>query len=174
MRLKRLDPPDEAWFSKIWSVATTWRTMTLDLFPFGTFVHFRLLDWPFSASEQRKKRSCCSISTSILALWLGVDVGWTVTLSLSFFWWPRIQFFFCCRFGWIKVSDGSETPRRQRYRAPVSSVVWYQGQLHGAGAAGFTSSGLVSGLVMDSLLQYEHTILLRPTCKEVISRGDDY
>lgn len=22
--------------------------------------------------------------------------------------------------------------------------------------------------------QYEHTILLRPTCKEVISRGDDY
>jgi methionine aminopeptidase len=22
--------------------------------------------------------------------------------------------------------------------------------------------------------QFEHTILLRPTCKEVISRGDDY
>ena len=22
--------------------------------------------------------------------------------------------------------------------------------------------------------QYEHTILLRPTCKEVLSRGDDY
>ena len=22
--------------------------------------------------------------------------------------------------------------------------------------------------------QYEHTILLRPTCKEVVSRGDDY
>jgi methionyl aminopeptidase len=22
--------------------------------------------------------------------------------------------------------------------------------------------------------QYEHTILLRPTCKEIISRGDDY
>ena len=22
--------------------------------------------------------------------------------------------------------------------------------------------------------QYEHTLLLRPTCKEVISRGDDY
>jgi len=22
--------------------------------------------------------------------------------------------------------------------------------------------------------QYEHTILLRPTCKEVISRGNDY
>lgn len=22
--------------------------------------------------------------------------------------------------------------------------------------------------------QYEHTILLRPTCKEVMSRGDDY
>ena len=24
------------------------------------------------------------------------------------------------------------------------------------------------------LTQYEHTILLRPTCKEVLSRGDDY
>lgn len=22
--------------------------------------------------------------------------------------------------------------------------------------------------------QYEHTLLLRPTCKEVLSRGDDY
>ena len=22
--------------------------------------------------------------------------------------------------------------------------------------------------------QFEHTILLRPTCKEVVSRGDDY
>ena len=22
--------------------------------------------------------------------------------------------------------------------------------------------------------QYEHTIILRPTCKEVLSRGDDY
>ena len=22
--------------------------------------------------------------------------------------------------------------------------------------------------------QYEHTILLRPTCKEVLTRGDDY
>lgn len=22
--------------------------------------------------------------------------------------------------------------------------------------------------------QYEHTILLRPTCKEIISRGEDY
>jgi methionine aminopeptidase len=22
--------------------------------------------------------------------------------------------------------------------------------------------------------QYEHTILLKPTCKEVVSRGDDY
>lgn len=22
--------------------------------------------------------------------------------------------------------------------------------------------------------QYEHTILLKPTCKEVLSRGDDY
>jgi methionyl aminopeptidase len=22
--------------------------------------------------------------------------------------------------------------------------------------------------------QYEHTIMLRPTCKEVVSRGDDY
>jgi len=22
--------------------------------------------------------------------------------------------------------------------------------------------------------QYEHTILMRPTCKEIISRGDDY
>ena len=22
--------------------------------------------------------------------------------------------------------------------------------------------------------QYEHTIMLRPTCKEIVSRGDDY
>jgi methionyl aminopeptidase len=51
--------------------------------------------------------------------------------------------------------------------------------IEGCQTAQYVRFGSLTALVIDALtpslrLTQEHTIILRPTCKEVVSRGDDY
>ena len=76
---------------------------------------------------------------------------------------------FCRR--WLERDDGGSytvnkhSGRQENYLSSLNTLV---------------DAGLVHALPplveMPSVYvaQYEHTLLLRPTCKEVLSRGDDY
>jgi methionine aminopeptidase len=82
---------------------------------------------------------------------------------------PRPPPLWCSR--WLERPDGGSFTvngsggRQERYLGALKSLC---------------DAGLVDAYppLVDSrgsyTAQYEHTILLRPTCKEVLSRGDDY
>jgi hypothetical protein len=70
-----------------------------------------------------------------------------------------------------QVLAGPEQPRFSRHCRGIPAAVRYQGQLHGPERTRKPSPLRPSWVPNANATQ---TFILRPTCKEVVSRGDDY
>jgi methionyl aminopeptidase len=75
---------------------------------------------------------------------------------------------FCRR--WLEREDGGSATinpkgaKQEKYLMALKNLV----------DTGIVTSRPLVDIKGSYTAQYEHTIILRPTCKEILSRGDDY